>query len=163
MRRSVASIVEEAAAARAPLAEITGGEPLLQEGFGALATALRDNSGKPVLVETNGSLDISTVPQGVIAVMDVKCPGSGEAASFDRQNLLRLRAYDEVKFVISDRTDYEWARALVSSHALPRKCHALHFSPVHPTLNARDLAEWIVEDRLEVRLQPQLHRLLNVR
>ena len=117
-RRSIASIVEEATAAKAPITEITGGEPLLQEGFACLAVALRDQSGKKVLVETNGALDISIIPEGVTAIMDVKCPGSGESGSFDPANLQRLRSADEVKFVLSDRKDYEWARDFVVSHTL---------------------------------------------
>lgn len=161
--RSVASILEEAAAARVTIVEVTGGEPLLQEGFGHLATALRDHSGKQVLVETNGAMDISAVPEGVVTVMDVKCPGSGEVDSFDSGNLGRLRSRDEVKFVISDRADYEWAGSFVTTHSLHRKCHAVHFSPIHPGLAGRDLANWIVEDGLPVRLQLQLHRVLNMR
>lgn len=163
MTRSVASILEEATAAEVPIAEITGGEPLMQEGFKHLAVALRDHSHKRVLVETNGAMDISVVPEGVVTIMDVKCPGSGEAGSFDPGNLARLQRADEVKFVITDRSDYVWARDFVVANSLEQRCHAVHFSPVQPTLTGHDLATWILEDEVPVRLQIQLHRLLNMR
>jgi 7-carboxy-7-deazaguanine synthase len=160
---AVAQLVAEARAARTTLVEVTGGEPLLQPEFTTLARVLRDESGKQVLVETNGTLDLSRVPEGVVAVMDVKCPGSGATVEFDRGNIQRLRPYDEVKFVLCDRADYEWARDFVSRHDLARRCHAVHFSPAWQLLAPCHLAEWLVADGLPVRLQMQLHKLLGTR
>lgn len=160
---SVPDLVGEAAGSMAAIVEITGGEPLLQDGFCELATALRDCTERPVLVETNGSVDIGVIPDEVIAIVDVKCPGSGEEGSFDTENLGRLRAQDEVKFVIRDRVDYEWATAFVRTHALVGQCRAVQFSPVHECLDPRDLAEWILSDGPAVRLQVPLHKLLKMR
>ena len=162
-RRSVASIVTEATAASGILVEITGGEPLLQEAFPELAATLRDRSGKTVLVETNGSRDITIIPEGVITIMDIKCPGSGEVNSFDENNLERLRGRDEIKFVLSDRPDYEWARDFTKSKSLEQRCHAVLFSPVPGVLEAGELARWIMADGLPVRLQVQLHKILGMR
>jgi 7-carboxy-7-deazaguanine synthase len=161
--RSVTALVRECAAHRAPLVEITGGEPLLQPGCAALAMALRGIPGKTVLVETNGSRDISVLPPGVIAIMDVKCPGSGQSVAFDMTNLARLRPTDEVKFVLCDRGDYEWAKAFVAEHRLAERCHAVLFSPAHGRLETALLARWLLQDCLPVRLQVQLHRLLGMR
>jgi 7-carboxy-7-deazaguanine synthase len=161
--RSVEELVAEESASGAAIAEITGGEPLLQPAFARLALALRDSRNRPVLVETNGSQDLALVPEGVTAIMDVKCPGSGEAASLRRENLGRLRSYDEVKFVLSDRVDYEWARQFVLEHALASRCRAVLLGAVWGRLDARLLASWIVADRLPVRLQVQLHKVLEVR
>ncbi|MBN1556552.1 MAG: radical SAM protein [Lentisphaerae bacterium] len=163
VERPVAALVDAWRRSRAALAEITGGEPLLQDGFPALAEGLRDASDRPVLVETNGSLDLTRVPEGVTAVVDVKCPGSGEAGSFDPANLARLRPYDEVKFVLSGREDYEWASACVARHGLAGRVAAVHFGPVHGALDAAALARWILDDGLNVRLQVQLHRWMGLR
>ena len=162
-KRSIASLARQFAASSATIAEITGGEPLAQAGFGALALAMHNaGKGRPVLVETNGSKDISVVPDGVIAVMDIKCPGSGEAESMDFGNMSRLRPYDEVKFVISDRRDFVWARRLVMKHQLAGLCHAVLFSPVQGRLPASLLAGWVVEAGLPVRVQVQLHKVLEM-
>lgn len=159
----IEQLVSESRAAKAAIVEITGGEPLLQPAFRELASALRDRGGKPVLVETNGSRDISVIPTGVIAIMDVKCPGSGESESMDPANIGRLRPQDEVKFVLTDRTDYEWARDFVKRHTLASRCHAVMFSPVFGVLTAKDLGQWILEDGLSVRLQVQLHKVLGIK
>ena len=156
-------VVSQACDSRAAIIEVTGGEPLLQPGFVQLVEGLRDESSRPVLVETNGSLDISVIPQGVHAIVDMKCPGSGESDRMDLQNLTRLRSTDEVKFVVSDRHDYEWARELVTSGATSSRCAAILFSPAWELMDAGQLASWIVEDHLPVRLQLQLHKLLGVR
>lgn len=156
------ALVEQARLSRAPLAEITGGEPLLQEGFTALAAALRDRAGKTILVETNGTCDIARIPENVTAVMDVKCPGSGEAGAFDFGNVARLRPQDEVKFVLADREDYAWACRFVQEHALGGRCAAVHFSPVAGRLAPGTLAAWILEDAPPVRLQVQLHKVVGV-
>lgn len=148
---------------RAPMAEITGGEPLLQPGFGDLARALLEAGRRPVLVETNGSRDLSVIPEGVVAIMDLKCPGSGETGAMDFGNVDRLRPCDEVKFVIGDRVDFDWACGMVARHALADRCHAVLFSPVFGGLNAAKLAAWMLEARLNVRLQWPLHKALGVR
>jgi 7-carboxy-7-deazaguanine synthase len=160
---AIAALVKRAKADKAPLVEITGGEPLLQPGFPALARALRDRTGKTVLVETNGSLDISCVPNHVIAIVDIKCPGSGEAESVEWGNVERLRPYDEVKFVIGNRADYKWAKDVTTRCQLWSRCSAVLFSPVLKKLKAGQLAAWILKDRLPVRIQPQLHRLIGMR
>ena len=161
--RDIAELVGQWGASRAAMAEISGGEPLLQDGFTELAAGLRRASSRPVLVETNGSRDLSVIPPGVMAIMDVKCPGSGESASLDLRNLERLRPEDEVKFVIGDHADYVWARHFAAHHRLAQVCQAVHFSPVWGRLDPRQLGEWIVEDGLPVRLQVPLHKVLGVR
>ena len=160
---AVDQLVAAFPASRAAIAEITGGEPLLQQGFPDLALGLRAQGGRPVLVETNGSCDLSVIPDGVIAIMDLKCPGSGEAGSMDFGNIARLRPYDEVKFVVGDRRDFDWACGIVERSALPDRCHAVLFSPVFGVLNAATLAEWVLEARLTVRVQLPLHKTLGIR
>jgi len=137
--------------------EITGGEPLLQKEVYPLMRRLLDE-GRTVLLETGGHRCADEVPEGVIRVMDVKCPGSGEAEKNCWTNLDRLRPTDEVKFVIKDRADYEYARDVVARHGLIGRCAAVLFSPVHAVLPPQTLAEWILADRLAVRLQLQAHK-----
>ncbi len=156
-------IVAQCRDSKAVIAEITGGEPLLQDGFYALASAMADLSEKPVLVETNGSRDISVIPEGVITIMDIKCPGSGQHEAMDFDNIGRVRPQDEVKFVLAGRPDYEWARGIVEKGELASRCHAVLFSPVHGVLDARELGEWIVTDGLPVRLQVQLHKIMGMK
>ncbi len=162
-RVSIEELVGRAVSSRAAMVEITGGEPLLQVGFEALAAGLRKKVARPVLVETNGSRDISIIPEGVVAVMDIKCPGSGESGAMDLANLERLRPDDELKFVLGDRADYEWARTFVREHGLTLLSHPVFFSPVFGVLDAKDLADWILQDGLAVRLQLQLHKMLGLR
>lgn len=140
------------------LVEITGGEPLLQEEVYSLMNGLL-GKGYRVLLETGGSLSIKNVPKTVIKIMDLKCPGSGEESKNDYDNINHLAAADEVKFVLLDRKDYEWSRDILRRHSLNQKCHVL-FSPVYDKLNLKDLAGWILEDRLAVRLQTQLHKII---
>ena len=140
-----------------PLVEVTGGEPLLQEDVYPLMERLLD-SGRTVLLETGGQVDVSRVPGGVVKVLDVKCPGSGESDKVEWANIDRLGSRDQVKFVIQDRADYEFARDVATRYALDRRCAAVLFSPVHGVMNAKDLSEWILEDRLPVRLQLQIHK-----
>lgn len=137
---------------------VTGGEPLAQKHCAALLSALCDRDYR-VSLETSGALDVSGVDARVVKVMDVKTPASGESDRNRLQNIDHLSAQDQVKFVISGRGDYEWSRDFVQAHALASKCHVL-FSPVHARLEGRDLADWILQDRLPVRLQLQLHKLL---
>ena len=140
---------------------ITGGEPLLQpEGVAALARRLLA-AGRTVLLETNGTLDLGAVPEGVVRIMDVKCPGSAEDGKTLPGNLELLGPRDEAKFVLTDRRDLDWAVAFVRERGLGgRGGPAVLFSPAHGLLPARELAEWILEAGLDVRLQLQLHKLL---
>jgi 7-carboxy-7-deazaguanine synthase len=141
------------------LACITGGEPMLQpEPVAELAQRLMA-SGRTVLLETNGTLDLAPVPPGLAVIMDVKCPGSGQSGLTLPANLERLGPADEVKFVILDRADFDWAAAFARQHDLLSRAHVL-FSAVQGRLTPRALAEWILESGLDVRLQVQLHRLL---
>jgi 7-carboxy-7-deazaguanine synthase len=141
------------------LVELTGGEPLLQKDAYPLMERLLA-SGKTVLVETGGHLSVANVPPAVHKIVDVKCPGSGEAHRMDWSNLERLSPTDEVKFVVRDRTDYEYARAVVSRHELDRKVGAVLFSPVHGVLDPRTLSEWVLADQLPVRVQLQVHKYI---
>lgn len=140
------------------LVELTGGEPLLQPGALPLMRALAD-AGYTVLLETGGGIDISAVDPRVRRIVDVKCPGSGEAEANHWPNLERLRPGDEVKFVLLDEEDYAFAREVVRRYDLERRVPVL-FSPVHGALDRRGLAERILRDRLKVRLQLQLHKLV---
>jgi 7-carboxy-7-deazaguanine synthase len=156
---SVEDVVARVKQYGCPVVEITGGEPLLQKNVYPLMQQLL-NEGLTVMVETGGHLSIELVPAGVLRIMDVKCPGSGESHRNDWTNMDRLVATDEVKFVIKDRLDYEFAREVVGKHSLVGRVAAVHFSPVHGVLVARQLAEWILADRLEVRLQLQVHKYI---
>lgn len=156
---SVDDVLERVAAYDCPLVEITGGEPLLQSDAYPLMQRLLDG-GKTVLLETGGHIDISEVPREVVKVVDVKCPGSGESARNDWGNLERLAAHDEVKFVIGDRADYEFARDVVREHRLDRRCGAVLLSPVHGELEPAVLSEWVLADHLPARVQVQLHKYL---
>ena len=156
-KMSVEGVFEEVARYDSPLVELTGGEPLLQPDVYPLMERLLD-SGRTVLLETGGQVDVSRVPDAVVKVMDVKCPGSGESGKNEWSNIDRLSSRDEVKFVIKDRTDYEYARDVMTRHALDRRCGAVLFSPVHGVMHPKDLSEWILEDRLPVRLQLQVHK-----
>jgi len=156
-KMSVDEVVAEVEKLRVPLVEITGGEPLLQADVIPLMEKLIA-AGHEVLVETGGHLPIDKLPAQVVAIVDVKCPASGEAAKMHWPNLDKLRAHDEVKFVIKDRADYEYARTVVRQHDLASKTEAVLFSPVHGALAPADLAKWLLEDHLPVRLQLQQHK-----
>ncbi len=135
---------------------VTGGEPLAQKGCIDLLTALCD-AGYEVSLETSGALDISDVDSRVSRVVDIKTPGSGEVDKNRWANLPLLTAHDQIKFVLCDRKDYDWARMVLDQHQLQKTCDVL-FSPVFGSLSYRDLAEWILADRLPVRMQLQLHK-----
>ncbi len=158
-KRSVDDVVDQVAGFGCGLVEITGGEPLLQRDVYPLMDRLLE-SGLTVMVETGGHLSIHEVPARVIRIVDVKCPGSGESDRNHWENLDLLTAHDEVKFVIRDRADYEFARDVVSRHSLTGRCAAVLFSPVHAVLAPKDLAEWILADKLQVRLQLQAHKYI---
>lgn len=153
-----ARILEEVRGLGDPLVEFTGGEPLLQAEVHGVISALCDE-GRTVLVETGGDQDIGRLDPRSIAIMDVKCPGSGMMDRMDWDNLARLRPHDELKFVLADRGDYEWARDMVRARGLGAQ-RPVHFSPVFGAIEPGTLADWILEDRLDVRLQLQLHKIL---
>jgi len=158
-KMSVDEVVAAVERLRCPLVELTGGEPLLQaDAIPLMATLVA--RGHEVLVETGGHLPIKDLPADVVAIVDVKCPGSGEAAKMHWPNLDHLRAHDEVKFVIKDRADYEYARGIVRERDLSSRVEAVQFSPVFGALAAADLARWILEDHLPVRLQLQQHKFV---
>jgi 7-carboxy-7-deazaguanine synthase len=151
---------------RVALVEITGGEPLLQAETPTLADKLI-SSGYTVMIETSGERFVGTLPDGVIKIVDVKCPDSGEPETFDMANLEAVGANDEIKFVISTRRDYDFARDFVKTHRLTERVHEVLFSPVFEDpsgkwagLTARELAEWILSDGLRVRLGIQLHKFI---
>jgi len=141
-----------------PLVEITGGEPLLQDEVYPLMQRLLE-SGHTVMLETGGHRPIDRVPADVIKVVDVKCPGSGESAKNHWPNLAALAPHDEVKFVIADRADYEFARDVVRTKLAGRR-NPILFSPVHGELDAKLLSEWVLADRLAVQVQLQLHKFI---
>ncbi len=155
---SVDEIIERVAAYSTKYVTVTGGEPLAQKACLDLLTGLCD-SGCKVSRETSGALDISGVDPRVVKVMDIKTPGSGEEARNHLANLNRVGAHDQVKFVICDQRDYEWAREFIEHYELSERCEVL-FSPSFDQLPARDLADWILRDGLPVRMQMQLHKLL---
>ena len=141
-----------------PLVEITGGEPLLQPAVHPLMTRLCDD-GYTVLLETSGACDIAAVDRRVVRIVDLKCPSSGECARNLFDNVADLRPADEVKFVVGDRPDYDWAREIIDRFALSGRC-AILLSPVHGRLAADELAAWVLADRLSVRVQVQLHKVI---
>ena len=156
-KRSLDDVLAEVDAYGCSLVEVTGGEPLLQEEVYPLMRRLLD-AGRTVLLETGGHHSTARVPEPVVTILDVKCPGSGEAHRNDWTNLERLRPHDEVKFVIKDRADYEFARDVMRRHDLATRVAAVLFSPVHGLLEPRAMSEWILADSLPVRLQLQIHK-----
>jgi 7-carboxy-7-deazaguanine synthase len=158
-KQSVDDVLAAVAAFGCPLVEVTGGEPLLQQDAHPLMDRLLAG-GFTVLLETGGHHSIAQVPAAVVAIVDVKCPGSGEADKVDWDNMARLRRHDEVKFVIKDRGDYEFARQATERYHLASRTAAVLFSPVHGVLEPRDLAAWVLADRLPVRVQLQVHKYI---
>ncbi len=157
--RSLDEILATVAGYGCRLVEITGGEPLLQPAVHPLMTALAD-AGHEVLLETGGGLDIAAVDRRVRRILDVKCPLSGESANNHWANLDRLRAGDELKFVLAGRADYDWAVAVLTERKLADRGLPIHFSPVWAALGPAELAGWILADRLPVRLGLQLHKVV---
>ena len=152
------AVVDQALRLGDDLVEITGGEPLLQPEVYPLMTRLAD-AGKTVLLETSGAMCIDRVDPRVVRVLDVKTPGSGEVARNRVENFPLLTPRDQVKFVICSREDYDWSRAYLQEHALSERCQVL-FSPSYTEVPAATLADWILADRLPVRFQLQLHKVL---
>jgi 7-carboxy-7-deazaguanine synthase len=152
------TIVRQVRSYGCPLVELTGGEPLQQPNCLLLLTQLCD-TGFQVMLETSGAFDISRVDARVTIILDVKCPGSGMTDRMRWDTLTHLSGKDEVKFVLKDRLDYEWARDIVKQYELENRCPIL-FSPVFGALHLQTLAEWILNDRLPVRFQLQLHKVI---
>ncbi len=171
--RSIDELLDEVLAIDCELVEITGGEPLLQTRVFDLMRRLCE-AGRTVLVETSGACDIDgdgACDERVIRIVDLKTPDSGECDRNDWTNIDRLRSHDEIKFVVCSRGDYEWARGVIAEHRLQDRVASVLMSPVHaqpagdeirghPGLHPRALAEWILEDKLDVRMQSQLHKLI---
>lgn len=151
-------IMEQVRGYGVSLVEITGGEPLLQKATPKLATRLLEE-GYTVLCETSGERDIDLLPEGVSRIMDLKAPGSDEVEANRWDNIAKLRHGDELKIVIKDRVDFEWACQTVAEHGLWER-FPIFFSPVHGELSANDLAQWILEAKIPARLNLQLHKLL---
>lgn len=158
-RMTVQEVLERVRAYRCDVVELTGGEPLLQPDVYPLMERLV-SEGQTVLLETGGHRDAARVPERVCRIIDVKCPGSGEAAQMHWPNLEQLRSSDEVKFVMKDRVDYEYARQVVVRYGLVDRCAAVLFSPVHGVLDPKDLAGWMLADRVTARLQLQAHKYI---
>ena len=140
------------------LVEITGGEPLMQDNVYTLMKRLIEK-GYKVMLETGGSISLERVPKDVIKIMDLKCPGSGEQEKNNLDNLKLLAPHDEVKFVILDKKDYEWSRDIIKKYKINETAHIL-LSPVFEKLELKEMVKWILEDRLPVRLQTQLHKII---
>jgi len=156
--RTIEQVIEAAEGFPTGLIEITGGEPLLQEETLSLVAALAERTRK-VLIETNGSLSLEGIDARATAIMDIKCPGSGMSGRMLWDNLDRLRSHDEIKFVLTDRADYDWATGIIRKHRLLER-HIVHMSPAYGIMEPRRLASWILEDGLGVRLQLQLHKYI---
>lgn len=155
---SVEDVVSQVTVFRCGLVEITGGEPLLQSDTPVLAGKLVER-GMTVLVETNGTQDLSLLPPETIRIVDVKCPASGHPGTFVPSNLTHLRSTDQCKFVISDRTDFDWACRWVQEHGLANRCTVI-LSPNTAVLASRELAAWILDASLPLRLGLQLHKII---
>ncbi|MEX1196317.1 MAG: 7-carboxy-7-deazaguanine synthase QueE [Pseudohongiellaceae bacterium] len=153
------SILQQVASRPVRYVTVTGGEPLAQPACLPLLTQLCD-AGYRVSLETSGAMDISGVDARVVVILDLKTPASGECDRNMESNIDRLKPRDEVKFVICDRGDYDWARARMEQYGLPDRVAEVLFSPSHEALPARDLADWIVADGLPVRMQLQLHKFI---
>jgi 7-carboxy-7-deazaguanine synthase len=158
-KMSIDDIVGEVERHGCQTVEITGGEPLLQDDVYPLMERLL-GSGRTVMLETGGHRPIDRVPAAVVKIVDVKCPASGESARNEWRNLERLAPHDEVKFVLQDRADYEYARDVIARHDLSRRAAAILMSPVHGVLDPRVLSEWMLADHLPARLQLQLHKFI---
>ena len=155
---SLETVLEAVAAFGGRHVCVTGGEPLAQRDCPELLSRLCD-LGYKVSLETSGALDITPVDPRVTKVMDLKTPGSGEQERNRYENIPLLTAYDQVKFVLRAREDYDWASRILAEYTLPERCEVL-FSPVYGALDPKELADWIIADRLQVRFQLQLHKIL---
>ena len=157
-KMAISDIVEQVGAYKPRYVTVTGGEPLAQKTCPDLLSALCDQ-GYEVSLETSGALDIANIDPRVVCVMDLKTPASGEQSKNRYQNIEHLKQTDQIKFVICDRNDYDWACQQISIFGLEKCCEIL-FSPIHGELEPADLAQWIIDDNLPVRMQVQLHKYL---
>ncbi len=155
--KEIGELLKEVADSKIRLVEITGGEPLMQKECFGLITALADR-GYVVLVETNGSQDITPLDPRAIAIIDIKTPGSGMAEEMDFRNLYRLRSRDEVKFVITSKDDFLWAVEIINRYSL--SCQRVLLSPAYGKIEPNELASWMLEEKIEARLNLQLHKII---
>lgn len=155
---SVEQIIKEVKRFKCKLVEITGGEPLLQDESHELFQKLV-KLGYEILIETNGSISLKSVSPNIVKIVDVKCPSSGHNGSFLMENLKFITVRDEIKFVIADRKDYEYARDFLE-RCIKDKTTKILFAPVYPKMSSQELASWILKDCLRVRLQPQIHKFI---
>jgi len=156
---SIEEIIRKVKTLRLNLVEITGGEPLLQkETYELIDTLIKQKY--IVLIETNGSISIKNINQHAIILLDLKCPGSKMSTNMLWENIEYLRKKDEVKFVIGDRKDYDWAKDIAAKYNLAQQVNHVHFSPVYGKLVPKELSEWICHDNLDVRMQLQLHKYI---
>jgi 7-carboxy-7-deazaguanine synthase len=158
-KRTLGQILDSVATYQCQLVEVTGGEPLLQKNVLPLMSMLCD-SGYTVLLETSGAHDISNVDSRVHRIMDLKTPGSGEMDKNLWSNIDQLTTRDEIKFVVGSREDYEWSREKVLRYNLASRCHAVLFSPIFGRIDPREIVEWILADKLNVRFQLQMHKFI---
>lgn len=155
---ALTDILQEVASHGAHYVTVTGGEPLAQKECETLLRELCD-AGHDVSLETGGAMDITRVDPRVSVILDIKTPGSGEVQKNRWENLDHIKSKDEIKFVLCSREDYDWARQVIAEHKLADKCGVL-FSPVYQQVNPAELAEWVLQDKLPVRMQVQLHKIL---
>jgi 7-carboxy-7-deazaguanine synthase len=160
VKRSIPSLLGEVSKLGCGLVEVTGGEPLIQKEAFDLVSRLVD-SGFTTLVETNGTIDLGKLNRKAITIVDIKCPSSGEAGKFQPGNLAHLKPRDEIKFVIADRTDFDWACNFIAGHRLEGR-PSLLFSPVHNCIEPRTLAEWLLQSGIGGRLNLQLHKYIDL-
>jgi 7-carboxy-7-deazaguanine synthase len=155
---SIEEILGQVKRAGINLVEITGGEPLLQrEVYPIIKRLIKD--GYKVLLETNGSLSIKNVDKKALIILDMKTPGSGMSDKMDLSNIEIVKHTDEIKFVITSRTDYEWSKRLIDRHRLIDKCHIL-LSPAYGILPPEKLAQWVIKDKVQARINPQIHKYI---
>ncbi|MBE9533206.1 MAG: 7-carboxy-7-deazaguanine synthase QueE [Proteobacteria bacterium] len=157
-KMDIADIIEQVQSYHPQYVTVTGGEPLAQKSCYELLSALCD-LGVEVSLETSGAMDISDVDPRVVCVMDLKTPASGEEAKNKYDNIAKLKPQDQIKFVICNRQDYDWSCQKIAEYDLLNKCEVL-YSPIHGELKPADLADWIIEDNLQVRMQIQMHKYL---
>lgn len=162
---SIEEILSKVAGYKSELVEITGGEPLLQDGVYPLIKTLIAE-GKYILIETNGSIDVGRVQglkgsrgQGAKIIMDVKCPGSGMSGEMNWENLNKLGTDDEVKFVLNSREDYDWSKDIIKKYSLIGRCH-ISMSPAYNKLEPAELSRWMLSDNMNIRLNLQLHKYI---
>ena len=156
--KEITDIIKQVNKLNINLVEVTGGEPLVQDGCIKLLESLVDN-GNEVLIETGGAITIEKIPKEITIIYDIKCPSSNMSDKNLWSNIKFLKSKDEIKFVIGNKTDYNWAKKIIHKYSLDKVCPIL-FSPVYEKINPQELADWITNDNLNVRFQVQLHKIL---